>query len=576
VLQPYISAELGRALQELGDRGGADAAWRAALSSPLASDPLRADVYRARAEAALAEGDTGGAIGWLEQLVGVAATPETRYQLATLAADAGESALFRAQLAAIVSSEPASDYAVLAIDDLKAAGERVDAGQEGYVAYRRRNFARAREVLSAGVEEPGLAPSELAFRTYYLAASYEDAGFLAEAVPLYDQVPLIDETSPYAHRAKYWAARATESMGELEAASARYLELVTQGPPGEFKAESAFRAGYVVLREGAAERALEVWDQVGVDEDGRFLYWVARARELSGDDAGAKEAFGAARVAEPYGLYGEEAGRAVGATGELDVAFAPLGQVSTIDWEEIAGWVSGPGADAPEALHTAAAGLAEIGLRAEAREIVEAEGRGRSGAALLPVLREAHEAGLTEVGARLAVSLIAARTERPWEAPLSLLRLAYPLEYAGRLEAVGKGAEIDPLFLAALVRQESFWDPEAVSIAGAIGLTQVMPTTGEGIAATIGPDPWGPSDLMRPGVSLAFGAYYLGAQIQRFGNGYVALAAYNAGPGNAVESAAGSEGASLADFVEQVDISETKHYVEHVLSNYAYYRMLYR
>jgi soluble lytic murein transglycosylase len=208
--------------------------------------------------------------------------------------------------------------------------------------------------------------------------------------------------------------------------------------------------------------------------------------------------------------------------------------------------------------------------------VVESEAIGAAGGDLLRVLREAHEAGLSEVAARIASVLIAERTSHPGEAPAGLLRLAYPLDYVVRLEDVARGAEIDPLFLAALVRQESFWDPEAVSIAGAVGLTQVMPATGEAIAATIGPDPWTPADLRLPGVSLAFGAYYLGAQIERYGSEYVALAAYNAGPANAGDWEAATAGGSLAEFVEVIDIGETKHYVEQVLSHYAYYRLLYR
>jgi soluble lytic murein transglycosylase len=576
-LQAYLDVERGRALAAIGDRTGASLAWEAALAAPGASDPLKGQVYRARAESALGAGDTVGAVGWLKRLVGVAASAEDRYELAALAAEAGDMKTFEEQLREIVRSEPSSDYAVLAIDDLRMAGRAVDGGSEGYVYYRRRSFAQAREVLGAAVLELGLAASDLAFRTYYLAASYEDAGFPAESVPLYDEVAAIAPVgSPYGHRAKYWAARATESVGGLAAASERYLTLAAGGPPGEFTAEAAFRAGFVLLKEGDAGGALAAWDAAEIEADARLLYWTGRAREAIGDADGARVAYQAAVAAGPYGLYGEEAGRLLGIEPPLDVSYRTLGDVPPMDWQAIAEWVGGGGVVAPGSLNTAAGELVAIGLRGEAVSLLQAEAARRTGVDLVPVLREAHEAGLSEVAARMSVALLERGGERPWEAPRSLLQLAYPLDYVTRVLVVTEGAGLDPLLLAALIRQESFWDPAAVSIAGAMGLAQVMPATGAGIAAAIGPDGWGPGDLLRPSVSLAFGAYYLGLQLERFGSPWVALSAYNAGPGNAIKWQETTGSGSVADFVEAVDISETKHYVEAVLEHYAYYRHTYR
>ena len=82
-------------------------------------------------------------------------------------------------------------------------------------------------------------------------------------------------------------------------------------------------------------------------------------------------------------------------------------------------------------------------------------------------------------------------------------------------------------------------------------------------------------DLVRPAVSVRFGAYYLGTQLRRFGDPLAALAAYNAGPGNARRWQEGGSG-SGADFVEGVDIGETQHYVVAVMEHYAHYRRAYR
>jgi len=97
---------------------------------------------------------------------------------------------------------------------------------------------------------------------------------------------------------------------------------------------------------------------------------------------------------------------------------------------------------------------------------------------------------------------------------------------------------------AALIQQESAWNPDAVSSAGAIGLTQVMPRTGEhhcGLTA---------DQLTDPESNLDCGASYLSAQFKVFGDWRLALAGYNAGPSRVI-----SAGGIPA-------IAETQHYVQ--------------
>ncbi|MEX1102760.1 MAG: lytic transglycosylase domain-containing protein, partial [Dehalococcoidia bacterium] len=182
--------------------------------------------------------------------------------------------------------------------------------------------------------------------------------------------------------------------------------------------------------------------------------------------------------------------------------------------------------------------------------------------------------GLPDVAARLAVRL---RSELglTWaQAPMDLMRLSYPVDYVTLLDAEARANGIDPLFFAALIRQESFWDANAGSHAGALGLTQVIPPTGEAIAQSLGVD-FAPADLFRPAVSLKFGANYIAGQLRAFGNPYHALAAYNAGPGNA-ERWANFAGGSPADFAEAVDFAETQGYVISVMEHYAHYMAAYR
>jgi soluble lytic murein transglycosylase len=141
-------------------------------------------------------------------------------------------------------------------------------------------------------------------------------------------------------------------------------------------------------------------------------------------------------------------------------------------------------------------------------------------------------------------------------------------------ESSDEGNVPDVLMLA-VVRQESFFDPRAGSSAGALGLTQVIPLTGEAIASDLGIADFQVDQLFRPGVSLRFGARYLGQQLDAFdGNLYHALAAYNGGPGNAERWARAADG-DVDRFVEEISFAQTRLYVKLVSENLARYRQLY-
>ncbi|MDA0353084.1 MAG: lytic transglycosylase domain-containing protein [Chloroflexi bacterium] len=160
--------------------------------------------------------------------------------------------------------------------------------------------------------------------------------------------------------------------------------------------------------------------------------------------------------------------------------------------------------------------------------------------------------------------------------PLELERIAYPAPWPELVVAASEEFGVPPLLLLALVRQESAFEPDVSSPAGAIGLTQVIPPTGVEIARILG-EPWeGPISLTDPATSLRYGAAYLATQLDAFdGNVFAALAAYNAGPGNArrwldVQVWPGADG-----YVQAIDFEETHRYVEGVVEQYAWYRYAY-
>jgi len=145
------------------------------------------------------------------------------------------------------------------------------------------------------------------------------------------------------------------------------------------------------------------------------------------------------------------------------------------------------------------------------------------------------------------------------------LKLLYPFPYREQVDHWTSVYSVDTYLVAALIRTESHFRPHATSSAGAIGLMQIMPTTGEWIADNIGVDGFTTGDLYEPETNIRLGTWYLRYLIDRFGGIDTALAAYNAGPGNAERWQDDA----------QMMFPETSEYVRKVVEGKRAYRLLY-
>jgi soluble lytic murein transglycosylase len=223
--------------------------------------------------------------------------------------------------------------------------------------------------------------------------------------------------------------------------------------------------------------------------------------------------------------------------------------------------------------------LLAVGMRREALAVLD---EARAAAwnrplALAQLAFHFHEQGLHGLAARCAARLVGL-----WpggviqDAPLTVQRLSYPLAYADLLTEEALAAGLDPLLLAALIRQESLFEPMAESYAGARGLGQVMPATGEGIAKSLGIEGFVLDDLFRPSTSIRFAAFYVKAQLKHFDNQLlVALAAYNGGPGNTLHWLEGTA-EDLDLFVEAIGATQSRNYLQRVYEQYIPYEDIYR
>jgi soluble lytic murein transglycosylase len=149
----------------------------------------------------------------------------------------------------------------------------------------------------------------------------------------------------------------------------------------------------------------------------------------------------------------------------------------------------------------------------------------------------------------------------------------FPMPFLQPIATWSKARQLNPLLVTGLIRQESRFEPKIRSAAGAVGLMQVMPGTGNWIAKKIDLKQY---NLENPDDNVKLGTWFLDYTHQEYNNNsLLAVASYNAGPGN-VANWLSKYGFNDPDaFIEVIPFPETKGYVESVFANYWNYLRLY-
>ena len=513
---------------------------------------------------------------------------------------------------ALLAEYPGHWRSVEAYDGLLAAGLPPDPLVEGLFLYRQSRLDDAVTVYTAllTAQPP---PGDAGIATYYLAAIDEDLGKDADAVDGYLAAVAIDPAGPQADDALWWAARLMELDDSNTLARLTFARLATEYPDSVFATEAAFRAPLAQYRMGDLQGAADGFRRLTAASSGaeaqRAGLWLAKSLDGSGDRTGAHTAYQDAAAADPNSYHGLRA--------RAQLAAAPLSPQPVrepIPADPLAG------APAPDAWLNALAPARQEPARQEpARQEPDSREADRQEAGEQELGNSLHwqaglelwAAGLTAAAdARFRIAL--AQLNSGWAlfqagqifndfdavhlrlaagvallervpaaeraaAPAQILRWAYPRGWPDLAATAARNFHIDELLLYALIRQESRFNPAAGSVAGALGLTQVIPATGAEIARTLDDPAFQTALLFRPERSIRYGAAYLGAQLTNFDQAaWIALAAYNGGPASA---AAWSDGAATFDpdlFYEQIRFPETRAYLRLVLENYAWYQFIYR
>ncbi|HLZ45730.1 MAG TPA: transglycosylase SLT domain-containing protein [Gemmatimonadales bacterium] len=559
-----------------------------AVATQLLSDvpmPAARAVAAARARALLLAGDTTRALDAF-------ATAGKGLDAARLALATGDSTRARTALYGLLAREPLSDEAAAAVS--LALGPLAPRTAEEHVALARAlnrrtstrdarihveraihagdstsatlllygdllaNSGRLRDAsraYAAAARDSAARPTALYRRGRVLVRLGDSSGVPALR-GFVDNYPA-DSAAP---AALYIIGDLDEGRDDWPQAGRWYGELIKRYPADPRASLARFRLAThaeSVARPDSAAVLYQSEIDAGGPQRTAARFWLGRIAQARGDTAKAKAIWISLAHEDSLGYYGMRARRE---TGLPPLAFA-----------------AAPAAPPPPA--AVLAGLARIDTLLLAGLDSEAQAEVRLVLAKPPTDLESllgWSEGLTQRGYG------SAGVRLGWQAALlapgdvRVLRAIFPWPNRAAVEAEAQEFGVDALLLAALVRQESVFDVEALSPAGARGLAQLLPSTASlmarGLDVTFYPE-W----ITVPDLNLHLGAAHLAELLKRFGRVDAAIAAYNAGP-IPVRRWLERDGATAADsdrFIELIPYAETRGYVRSLLRNRELYRALY-
>lgn len=391
-----------------------------------------------------------------------------------------------------------------------------------------------------------------------------------------------------------WLAEALYSSGNMyllrkdyPSAIAYYSELATRFTKScepkptlhcsNYAPSSHWKAAWLNYRLGNYSKAAQLFDDQiakypGGSEIPSALYWRGRVyldQEHRPDMAAAY--FGTvARVYRHY-YYAELARQRLQELGA--VAPAHLAMLDAMEPEPIPELTDAVPEDDPHVIKAKL--LANAGLN----EYIAPEIRAADGSGEWAALAEAEifaSYGETWHAMRLMKRAVPFYTSASIdEIPLGYWRILYPEAYWAQIKADSGKNGLDPYMVASLIRQETEFNPGAISNKSAYGLMQLLPSVGRSMAKQEGLHHFEANELLDPSTNILLGTRYLKQTLDKFSDQpQYAFAAYNAGDNRVIDWKGMGNYHGMDEFVESIPFTETREYVEAILRNEGIYREL--
>ena len=349
--------------------------------------------------------------------------------------------------------------------------------------------------------------------------------------------------------------------GRDDDARAAFRDLARRYPTSTHAAAARFRAAIIAYASGnprtAAAEMDTIWTRYPRSSEAVAAgYWSARGWGRAGDSTRARERWREVIARDALSYYSMLSARRLG-----EAPWAPPPRADSF-----------PTVARVDSVMARAELLERLGMDLEARlEYESAQTPADSSVeTLLATAKAFRDREMSTRAIQLGWRLV-----RRGENDARAYRLVYPLIHQDALLATAAEHDLDPSLMAALIRQESSFNPAATSGAGARGLMQVMPSLGQSLARTLRYPEWDAALLYEPDVNIQLGAIHLRDLDRTYKEVVHLLAAYNAG-GSRVTRWRRKQGVEDPEiFAERIPFVETRDYVRIVQRNQALYRALY-
>ena len=428
------------------------------------------------------------------------------------------------------------------------------------------------------------APEINAHRLYLLGqvafASNDNGEFYRTVEELRQSAP----TSPWLEQALLSAANLHLVHHEYDQALDAYREAQQRFPSGARASYVHWKAAWLTFRQGRNEEAKKAFEeQITLYPNGgetpAALYWRARLAEEDNQPHMARAFY--EKLSDRYRnfYYAELARQRVkhlpADAPDAIERYALLDRVPALDSSVKIAETEPP----TDELHVQKAqllgngGLIDFAVR-ELRAAANADGATWVPAETALLYEETgHYDQAIEVMKRSAPNYFA--VDIP-DLPRKYWEALFPKPFWGDLKHSSEENGLDPYLVASLIRQESEFNPNAVSRANAVGLMQLLPKTGKLLAKEVKMKRYSASQLYTPAVNLQLGTRYFRGMVDKFGGSFeYALAAYNAGSDRVEEWLGEGKYRDPQEFVESIPFTETREYVQAILRNANVYKQIY-
>ena len=636
VLDAFIDERRGDALQAAGDFAGALAAYTQAVQSPRLPTNFSLELKLAQAYVSL--GDYTTALVMYDDIYTRASADSIKAQVdyyqgqmytSMGAADQATSAYVDA-----VINYPGEYFSYLGLVELVNAGYPISELQRGLVDYFAGEYGAAMMAFDRYLY---YSPEDASIALFYKGWILRDQSDFASAIALWDEIIAGDQAAPKWDAA--WEQKAYTQwayQGDYAGGEQTLLDFVAAAPTHPRAAEFLFDAGRIAERDGRLLDAARDWQRLQAEyaasdygyralflaaichyrlddfasaetafqqaqdiaatpaERAGALFWIGKSQASSGNGAGAQTTWQQAASIDPTGYYSERARDMLnnrspftppqmvdlGIDHQSELRQAELWMQTTFNYPSNTDF-SVPGTLAGDPRFIRGQEFWHLGLYDHA----EAEFNDlRQEATTDPLISFRLAVYLSDLGmyrqailsARQVLDLAGLDDAGTLTAPVLFNHIRFGTFFPDLVVPIAQESSFSPLFIWSTLRQESLFDPSIQSSAGAIGLMQIMPVTGEEIVSRLGwPVDYTQDDLQRPQVNLTFGVDYLEWQRETLGGDlYAALAAYNGGPGNAASWQELAKGDPDL-FVEIVRLDETRQYLMGIYEVFTIYSRLY-